>query len=281
MQNRPLEEMLKSPKDFKDTRTVCGRSKARSLFNAYRLTLLSVQTLTASVSSGEIIEDLEQLEETAARLKEFLDSMLKDADDQLKSLLLGVQSMRSLLKGSVNSVTSTQLHAKVKTAAALKKTKLRKQNCNCSAKLIEEEFALAGCKRNEQARLEVMCLDEEAAIALAKATAIDEELNQSAGSVHYKPPHILDLPSASPKERVQKYLDLQDQFIPPCDVFKTENLEYHLEHKAETKLKLEPHCKLEVPFPTSLTQTRPYFHQHSPQFNPPWALTLNSWHAES
>ena len=207
-------------------------TEARSLFNACRLTLLAVQELTASVSSGEIIEDRKQLEETAARCKEFLDSVLKDANDQLKSLLLESQSTRSSSKGSVNSVTSTRIKAKAKAAAALKKAELRKYRIEIewrSAQLIEEEeLALARRKRNEQARLEAMRLDEEAAIAMA----IDEELNQSAGSVHNKPPHALDLPSASPKDRVQEYLDSQlqgDQFIPPRDVFKTEDLDqkYH------------------------------------------------------
>lgn len=95
--------------------------------------------------------------------------------------------------------------------------------------------------------------------------AIDEELNQSAGSVHNKPPHALDLPSASPKERVQECLDShlqEDQFIPPLDVFKTEDLDqkYHPEHKAETKVKfIEPDCKPEVPFPSKLNPNTPAF----------------------
>ena len=235
-------------------------TEARSLFNAYRLTLLSVQELTASASSGEIIEDRKQLEETAARRKEFLDSVLKDANEQLKSLLLESQSIRSSSKGSVNSVTSTRLKAKAKAAAALKKAELRKHRIEIesrSALLIEEEeLALARRKRNEQAKLEAMRLDEEAAIALAKALAIDEELNQSACSTHYKPPHALDLPSASPKDRVQEYLDSrlqEDQFIPPRDVFKTEDLEqkHYPEPKIETNVKsTEPDCKPEVPFPS-------------------------------
>ena len=214
-------------------------TEARSLVNAYRLTLLAVQELTASVSSGEIIEDRKQLQETAARRKEFLDSVLKNANDQLKSLLLELQSTRSSSKGSVNSVTSTHIKAKAKAAAALKKAELRKHRIEIesrSAQLIEEEeLALARCKRNEQARLKAMRLDEEAAIALAKAIAIDEELNQPIDSVHNKPPHALDLPSASPKDRVQEYLDSQlqeDQFIPPREDFKTEDLDqkYHPEH---------------------------------------------------
>ena len=50
-----------------------GIKEARSLFSAYRLTLLSVQELTASVKSSEIVDERKQLEETAAKRKEFLD----------------------------------------------------------------------------------------------------------------------------------------------------------------------------------------------------------------
>ena len=85
-----------------------------------------MQELTASVTSGEIIEDRKQLKETAARRKEFVDSVLKDANEQLKSLLLESQSIRSSSKGSVNSVTSTRLEAKAKAAAALKKKRVDK-----------------------------------------------------------------------------------------------------------------------------------------------------------
>ena len=49
-----------------------------------------------------------------------------------------------------------------------------------SALLIEqEELALARHKRKEKARLEALQLDEEGALALATARAIDEELNES------------------------------------------------------------------------------------------------------
>ena len=53
-----------------------------------------------------------------------------------------------------------------------------------SALLIEqEELGLARHKRNKKARLEALRLDEEAAIALATARAINEELNESDQSV--------------------------------------------------------------------------------------------------
>ena len=122
-----------------------------------------------------------------------------------------------------------------------------------SAQLMEdEELALARRKRNEKPKLEAIApgLDEEATIALAKALAID-----------YKLPHAPNLPSASPKDCVQEYLDsrLQDLFIPPHDVSKTEDLEqkHYPEPKTETNVKsTEPDCKAEVPFP-STPQTNP------------------------
>lgn len=116
------------------------------------------------------------------------------------------------------------------------------------------------------------------AIALAQALAVAEELDQSACCVHYKPPHMLDLPCASPKDRVLEYLDSrlqEDQFIPSRDVFKTEDLEqkYHLERKTETEVKsAEPDCKPEVSFPS-----RP--NPNTPALSPAiisWVRTMNS-----
>ena len=77
-----------------------------------------------------------------------------------------------------------------------------------SALLIkEEELALARRKRSEKARLEALRSDEEAAIALAKAKAIEDELQLSGASVHSQTPSLPKLPQVNPKECVQKYLD--------------------------------------------------------------------------
>ena len=91
----------------------------RSLFSASRLTLLSVQEFSASVKSRDIVDERKQLEETSAKRKEFLDSVIKDSDEQIKSLLLEAQSIRSSTTGSINFVISTRLKAKAKVAAAL------------------------------------------------------------------------------------------------------------------------------------------------------------------
>ena len=68
-------------------------------------------------------------------------------------------------------MTCTRLKAKAKAAAAVKRPScINKGLKSRSALLIEEEeLALARRKRSEKARLEALRLDEEAAIALAKA----------------------------------------------------------------------------------------------------------------
>ena len=73
------------------------------------------------MKSSKIIEERKLLEETAAKCKEILDSVIKDSDEQIKSLLWEAQSIRSSTTGSINSVTSTRLKAKAKAAAAVKK----------------------------------------------------------------------------------------------------------------------------------------------------------------
>ena len=86
-----------------------GIKEARSLLIAYRLTLSSVQELTASVKSSEILGERKWLEDTAAKRKEFSDSVMKDSYEQKKSFLLEAQSIRSSTRGSINAVTSTRL----------------------------------------------------------------------------------------------------------------------------------------------------------------------------
>ena len=73
------------------------------------------------MKSSEIIDERKLLEEIAAKCKEFLGSVIKDSDEQIKSLLLESQSIRSSTTGAINSVTSTRLKAKAKAAAAVKK----------------------------------------------------------------------------------------------------------------------------------------------------------------
>ena len=144
------------------------------------------------MKSSEIVDERKWLEDTAAKSKESSDSVIKDSNEQIKSLLLDAQSTRSSTRGSINSVTSTRLKA--------------------NAQLIEEKGrAIARRKRSEKAKLEALRLHEEAAIALAKAKVIEDEFQLSGASVHSQTPSLTNLPQVNPKESVQKYLDSQEE----------------------------------------------------------------------
>ena len=67
----------------------------------------------------------------------------------------------------------------------------------------EDELAFARRKREEQARLESLRVEQEAAATVARAKAIDEELGLSH---EYQLP---DLPVEEPRKRVEEYINSQ------------------------------------------------------------------------
>jgi len=122
----------------------------------------------------------------------------------------------------------------------------------------EEELALARRKRHEKARLKALRLDEEAAIALATAKAIDEELNESGLDV-YKEFHAPELLLASPNQRVREYLEVQKQSSSSAhdDVTKRENPERTGLSEPKLELKQEPVTQPEVLSPSVLNLNMP------------------------
>ena len=75
-----------------------------------------------------------------------------------------------------------------------------------SAFVIQQaELALARHKLDEQARLEALRLEEAAAVAVAKANAIDDELGFGTGG---ELPH-LDLPEENSRQKVQHFIENQ------------------------------------------------------------------------
>ena len=69
----------------------------------------------------------------------------------------------------------------------------------------QQELALAQKKMEEKSRMESLRLEEEAAVAVAKAQAIDKELSLED---HQDPEHF-DLPQDDLAERVQNYINSQ------------------------------------------------------------------------
>ena len=66
----------------------------------------------------------------------------------------------------------------------------------------EEDLAFARKKRDEERRLESLRLEQEAAVALARANAIEEELGFKREEDEQ---HHLDLPEIDPSQRVQHF----------------------------------------------------------------------------
>ena len=250
-----------------------GIAEARSLFIKYQLEILSMLEFTTSVSLAELIEDRKRLEETAILRKAFLDNALNDANDQIKNLLLemgsaGIQS--STTSSVISSVTSARLKANAKVATTFKRAELQKQRMEIEARsalLIEqEELTLARCTRNERAKLEALRLDEEAAIVLATAKAIDEELNESDLTVDKESFRTPDLPPVSPKQRMLEYLNTQDESFPPAsEVVKKESIKLDQSSEPEFKVKLEPFMRAQVTQPQDMR----------PEVSPLTAVKLN------
>ena len=99
-------------------------------------------------------------------------------------------------------------------AAALKKAEMQKKINELQSKSAialeleerkrrEDELAFARRKREEQARLESLRVEQEAAAAVARAKAIDEELGLSH---EYQLPQ---LPVEEPRKRVEEYINSQ------------------------------------------------------------------------
>ena len=100
-------------------------------------------------------------------------------------------------------------------------------------------------------------MNEEAAIALAKAKAIEDELELSGASVQSLTPPLTNLPQVNPKESVQKYLASQEEpFCLSHDITKGEDLhseqKHHPENELGAKLKQEPDAKQKIPLYSEL-----------------------------
>ena len=151
-----------------------------------------------------------------------------------------------------------------------------------SALLIEEELALARRKRSEKARLEALRLDEEAAIALAKAKAIEDEFQLSGASVHSQTPSLPNLPQVNPKERVQKYLDSHEEpFCLSHDKICIRSKNTILKTSLGQRLNKNQTQGRKSHFTASSTQTPHPLRLHPIQFKQPWVPTLSLWPVES
>ena len=71
--------------------------------------------------------------------------------------------------------------------------------------MVSKELALARHKLDEQARLQALRLEEEAAVAVTKVNAIDDELGYGDNDKRFH----LNLPEDNPSHRVQHFIENQ------------------------------------------------------------------------
>ena len=206
-----------------------ANAKVRSIFNEYQLVWLSLMDYTLHASTPECQDERKAVDKVMKTRKEFVLAAINEGLKRKNNLLQENASTRSGSRDSTFSSTSLRAQAKAEAAAALKKAewqKIIRWMESESALLMrkrKEELAFARKKREEEARLDSLYLEQEAAVALARANAIDEELGLREEHDN------LELHFMDPTQQVQDFVNTQphDQGIPDQ------------EHKPRLSLKMD------------------------------------------
>ena len=186
-------------------------SKVRAAFHDYQTLLVSYLDYLVHVGSGECMEKREKVEHILNNHKHYVDAVISEGNERKKELMAEISSARSSSRASSVSSAALRAQARGEAAAAIKKVELQKKRTEVESKLAlqvqEYELALSRQNINEKARLEQLRLEEEAAVAVAKVTAIEDELGIS-------DPREIDLPEENVDQRVNDYLENQCDFTP-------------------------------------------------------------------
>lgn len=184
-----------------------GTAKVRSNFHDYQGVWLSYVDFLAYIGTPQICQqERETWEEIMNNHKQFVQTTLAQGGERKKELLLEMGSLRSRhSRASSLSSAAVRAQARAEATAAMKKAEKSFLESQSALLIQQEELALIRRKMNEQARIECLRLEEEAAIAVAKANAIDDEL----GFRGSEEAHRLDLPEENASQRVQHYIQNQ------------------------------------------------------------------------
>ena len=158
------------------------------------------------------------VDEVMKTRKEFVLAAINEGLERKNDLLQENASTRSGSRDSTFSSTSLRAQAKAEAAAALKKAEWQKRIRRMESesallmeqeekKKREEELAFARKKREEEAWLDNLWLEQEAAVALARANAIDEELGLREEHDN------LELHFMDPTQQVQDFVNTQPRDI--------------------------------------------------------------------
>ena len=188
----------------------------RSAFNKYQLVWVSLMDFTAYASLPEQSQERQTLEEIMRTRKEIVQVTIMEGIDRKNDLLRELGSACPESRASKTSISSSAIraHARGEAAAALQKAEMQRKINELQSKSAialeleerkrrEDELVFARRKREDQARLESLHVEQEAAAAVARAEAIDEELGLSHEN------QLPDLPVEEPRKRVEEYVNSQ------------------------------------------------------------------------
>ena len=185
-------------------------SQVRSNFNIYQETWLSFADFLAHSGTPQCLQERVRMEGIINNHKQFVHENITQGNRRKEEIMLEMRSLRSSSGSRASSMSSTALRARARAevAAAIKKAELQKKRLlvESQSTIQQAELALARHKLDEQARLEAaLRLEEAAAVAVAKANAIDDELGFGTGG---ELPH-LDLPEENSRQKVQHFIENQ------------------------------------------------------------------------
>jgi hypothetical protein len=223
IENRVQPNHSKLDKLWRNTSTAVGKlqetpdsldqikshtSEVRSLFHEYHVVSLSLLEFLANLNDPNTKKEYETLQKLVNNRSEYIHTVINEANERKKELFLEINSRISRSsRSSAMTSTAARALARAEATAALKKVEMQKWRSlreSQSAMEIQQQ-ELAQKKMEEKSRMESLRLEEEAAVAVAKAQAIDKELSLED---HQDPEHF-DLPQDDPAERVQNYINSQ------------------------------------------------------------------------
>ena len=190
---------------------------------------MSLVDFITNATAKEFLDEIKIAEDVLNKRKEFVKTAIGEANERKNSLLdeLGSVYSRSRSHAScprshASSTSSIAVRAKLKAeaAAALKKVQMHQKRIQFEyesalrlereeRKLNEERLAFERKKREEQAQMQTLVLNEEAAVAQARADAIDEELGFKEQDIDEYNVH--EIPSIEPTQRVLDFLNSQSE----------------------------------------------------------------------
>ena len=184
-------------------------AQVRAEYNAYDYLHYSFSNFLTNLGAQDYQQELHRLDTLARNNKQFVSENIEQGNQRKQEIMLEIKSIRSGSRASSMSSTALRAKARAEAAAALKKIENYKRRSLAESQsalnIQREELALAKRKLEEQARLEALRLEDEAAVAIARAKAIDDELGFDVSQEQ----NLMDLPAEDPQTRVQQFIDNQ------------------------------------------------------------------------